>query len=207
MIDAMRNILISLLVVAVAACSKAVSDPSVSILEDKTFSEEAGRFMVLVEGSGVWSVSTSEDWIHVQDRYYKDEAAFEIVFDSNASTVGDHRFCRMGKVYVCTWDGSRRDEVILRQEGLTPEILLKDATIGTSAGAYSMTFENNLTDRERTRLSFSSDATWITDLSYGRDGESVVFHASEGSGRIAVVLVTFTDAWGREYTSSAKVVQ
>ena len=206
-IEAMRKYLYTVLVVAFAACTKTAPDPAVSVLEEKTFSEEAGRFMVLVKGNGVWAVSSSDEWIHVQERYYKDEAAFEICFDSNESSVGDHRFCRVGKVYVNSWDGSRRDEVVLRQEGLVPEMALSDVAIAPTAGTYTMPFATNLSDRERGALSFSCDASWIGDIRYGRDGESIVFDASEGSGRSASLSVTFTDAWGREFTSSAKVTQ
>lgn len=205
--DAMRKILVTLMVVAFAACNKTVTDPSVSIIEEKTFSDESGRFMVLINGNGVWSVSTSDEWIHVEQRYYKDEAAFEICFDSNESSIGDHRFCRVGKVYVSSWDGARRDEVILRQEGLVPIMTISDVAIESTAGTYAMPIYTNLSDRERNSLNFSSDASWITELSYGRDGESILFNASAGNGRSATVSLTFTDAWGREFTSSAKVTQ
>ena len=203
----MRKYFYTVLVVALAACSKTAPDPVVSVLEEKTFSVESGRFMVLVKGSGVWGVSTSDEWVHVQERYYKDEAAFEIRFDSNESTVGDHRFCRIGKVYVSSWDGSRKDEVIIRQEGLVPEIVLTPVTVGTEAGTCAMPMDTNLSDRERKGLSFSCDAEWISGISFGRDGRSIIFQAAAGSGRSATLQVTFTDAWGRQFTASSTVNQ
>lgn len=203
----MRKCLFILLALALWACSKPASDPSVKVLEEKTFSEEAATFMVLVSGNGVWSVSASDAWLHVEERFYKDEAAFEVGCDSNESSIGDHRFCRTGKIFITAWDGSSRDEVIVRQEGLVPEIELKPIIILSSEGSYSMPMESNLSDRERSGLSFSCDAPWITDIRFGRDGESVVFHAAAGSGRSADITVTFTDVWGRKFTSTAKVTQ
>ena len=203
----MRRMLSILFVLVVSACGKGIPEPAVSVLEEKTFSEESGRFMVLVGGNGVWSVSSSANWIQVEERYYKDEAAFEVRYDSNESSIGDHRFCRVGKVYVESWDGRRRDEVIIRQEGLVPVISLAPLTIGEEAGQYSMSMENNLSDKERAGLSFTSDAGWISDLSYGRDGESIDFTAAAGSGRSARICVTFTDAWGRKFTAEAIVTQ
>lgn len=207
MTEPMKRILLMVVALAVCACGKEKPDTVVSVLEEKTFSAEGGLFMVLVGGNGVWGVSSSSDWIHVQERYYRDEAAFEVVFDSNESSVGDHRFCREGKVYVETWDGSRRDEVVIRQEGLAPEMSLSDTMIGSAEGTYTMTFQNNFSDRERRSIAFSSDASWISGIVYGRDGESVLFNAGAGSGRTATISATFTDAWGRKFTSEAKVSQ
>ena len=203
----MKKYAFILIALALSACSKTASNPLVTVLEEKTFSEKAATFMVLVNGNGGWGVSTSDDWIHVEERYYRDEAAFEVICDSNESSIGDHRFCREGRVYVSSWDGSRRDEVIVRQEGLVPEIELKAVAIGTAAGRYSMPMKSNLSDRERRGLRFASDAAWISDLAFGMDGESVVFNAEAGSGRTAQISVTFTDVWGRKFTSEAKLTQ
>lgn len=203
----MKKILFTLLIAVLAACGKVNPEPVTTLLGEKTFSEEAGRFMYLFNENGVWGVSSSCDWIHVEERYYKGEAAFEVRIDSNESSVGDHRFCRVGKVYVRSWDGSRKDELVIRQDGLAPEISLEDVTIDGQAGSYAMPMENNLSDRERKCLAFTCDASWVSDLSFGMDGESVTFNATAGSGRSALIAVTFTDAWGRKFTSEAKVTQ
>lgn len=203
----MKKFLIIAFAMAFAACAKLSPEPTVTQLEEKTLSEEAATFMVLFKGDGVWGVSASDDWIHVSERWYRGEAAFEVRCDSNESSIGDHRFCRVGKVFVSSWDGSRRDEVVIRQEGLVPVMTLSPVTIGTAAGSYSMPMESNLTDRERSGLSFSSDASWISNLAFGRDGESVVFSAAAGSGRSATVNVRFTDMWGREFMTSSTVTQ
>lgn len=203
----MKKYLIIFFALALSACSKKAPDPVVTVLEERTLSEQGATFMVLVSGRGVWGVSASDDWIQVEERYYKDEAAFEVVCKSNESSIGDHRFCRTGKIYIDSWDGTRRDEVIVRQEGIVPEIELLPVTIGTSSGVYSMPIKSNLTDRERKCLSFTSDSPWISNLTFGMDGESVVFNATAGSGRTATVSVVFTDVWGRKFTSEAKVTQ
>lgn len=177
------------------------------LLKEQELSLTEATFMVLVDGAGIWSASSGEDWIHIDERYYTGEAAFEVRCDSNESTEGDHRFCRVGRVLVNAWDGSWTGEVIIRQDGLSPEIELSPVLIAASEGVYSMPMKTNLSDRERKGLSFSCDAQWISDMVFGQDGKSIVFKATAGNSRSAEISVTFTDAWGRTYTKSAKINQ
>ena len=190
-----------------ASCSKEAEAPKPEIFGEKTLQSPEGSFLILFKGEGVWSVSSDKDWIHVEERLYKDEAAFEVRYDSNESTIGDHRFCRKGHVNITSENGTWRNVMVLKQEGLAPYISLVSRNIPQEEGTYSLVLESNLTDRERAAISFSSDAAWITDIALGRDNRSVVFNVSPGSSRSGNIVMTFTDEWERRHTASASVNQ
>lgn len=202
-----RNLLIVLAAAITLSCSEKTNPSELRFSKEKEISVGGDVFMVLVNGTGVWSVLTDENWIHTENRYFTDEAAFEVRCDSNESSEGDHRFCRIGRIQVNAWDDSWTGEVIIRQEGLVPIIKLSPVLISASEGVYAMPMETNLRDRERKGLSFSCDASWISDLAFGKDGESITFKATAGSSRSADLVVTFTDAWGRSFTESSKINQ
>lgn len=189
------------------ACDKENSAVQPTVFGEKTLSAKDGRFLILFKGDGVWSVSTDEDWLHVEERLYKDEAAFEVIYDSNESTIGDHNFCRCGHVNIISTEGKWHTVMNVRQEGLAPFISLSGGQLPQEAGRYRLHLQYNLTDRERDAITFTTDAPWITGISLDRDGESVVIEVTAGSSRSGNITMTFTDAWGRKHTASATVQQ
>lgn len=190
-----------------AACSKDDGAVTESVFGEKTLQCESGSFLVLFKGDGVWSVSSDQDWIHVEERLYKDEAAFEVRYDSNESTEGDHRFCRAGQVNIISESGKWKSVMTVRQEGLAPYMSLLPAVFPQEAGRYSLALESNLTDRERGKITFASDAAWISGISLGRDGSSVEMNVAAGSGREGNISMTFTDEWKRKHMVSTTVRQ
>ena len=199
------TVFVSLL--SVVSCSKEGESVQPVLFGEKTLQCQEGSFLVLFNGDGVWSVSSDEDWIHVVNRQYKDEAAFEVRYDSNESTIGDHRFCRKGSVNVISKDGNWKNVMVIRQEGLAPFLSIDSVTVPQQAGTYSLKLESNLTDRERNAIAFTSDAAWISGITLGRDGTSIMIDVTSGSNREGNVIMTFTDAWGRKYSASAAVNQ
>jgi hypothetical protein len=190
-----------------SACSKDNAVTEEHAFGEKTLQCESGSFLVLFKADGVWAVSSDVDWIHVEDRLYQNEAAFEVRYDSNESTIGDHRFCRLGHVNIVSKTGNRKNTMSLRQQGLAPYMHLSSGTFPQEAGTYSLELESNLTDRERGSITFGCDASWISDITLGRDGKSIQMNVSAGSGRSCNISMTFTDQWKRTYTVSATVKQ
>ena len=190
-----------------SACSKDNAVTEEHAFGEKTLQCESGSFMVLFKADGVWTISSDVDWIHVEDRLYQNEAAFEVKYDSNESTIGDHRFCRLGHVNIVSKTGNWKNTMTLRQEGLAPYMHLSSGSFPQEAGTYSLKLESNLTDRERGSITFGCDASWISDITLGRDGKSVQMNVSAGSGRSCNISMTFTDQWKRTYTVSATVKQ
>lgn len=188
-------------------CSKVSKYPLPKIFGEKTLQCPEGSFLVLFDGNGAWSVNSTEEWIHVEKRLYKDEAAFEVKYDSNESTIGDHRFCRLGRINIVSEAGDWMNVMIVRQEGLAPYMQLSSGTVPQEAGTYSLALESNLTDKERNAISFTCDATWINNITLGRDGKSVQMDISAGSGRSGNISMTFTDQWKRAHTVTATVNQ
>lgn len=190
-----------------SACSKDNAVTEEHAFGEKTLQCESGSFMVLFKADGVWTISSDVDWIHVEDRLYQNEAAFEVKYDSNESTIGDHRFCRLGHVNIVSKTGNWKNTMTLRQEGLAPYMHLSSGSFPQEEGTYSLELESNLTDRERGSITFGCDASWISDITLGRDGKSVQMNVSAGSGRSCNISMTFTDQWKRTYTVSAIVKQ
>ena len=203
----MTCIALAAAVLAGVSCAQEVVRTRTGRLGVRTVSAEEGSFLVLVSTDGVWSVRSADSWIHVDDRYFKGETAFEVHYDSNESTTEHHRFCRLGRVVVKTYDGARADTLVVMQEGIEPYFgLAASYELDAAAGSCSLPLRTNLTDKERPSVRCKTDASWVT-ASWGRDGKSVDVRAAAGSGRSATLTLIFRDAWGREYTSSATLRQ
>lgn len=190
-----------------SACSKENASVEDSVFGEKTLQCESGSFLVLFKGDGVWTVSSDDEWIHVEERHYRNEAAFEVRYDSNESTIGDHRFCRLGHVNIISEGGDWKSVMVIRQEGLAPYMHLSSGTFPQEAGTYSLKLESNLTDRERGSITFGCDAPWISNITLGRDGQSIHMDVMAGSGRSDDISMTFTDQWKRTHTVTATVNQ
>lgn len=196
-----------LTILALSSCSKNDDMILETVFGEKILQSPAGNFMVLFQGKGVWSVTSDQEWIHVENRTYKDEAAFEVRYDSNESTIGDHRFCRVGEVSIISADGTWKSVMHVRQEGIAPYMQLTSASFPSEAGQYTLNLLTNLTDKERKAVTFSCDVPWISDITLGRDGQSVLIKLSSGSARSGKVTMTFTDEWERIHTATATVTQ
>ena len=190
-----------------SACSKDNTATEEYVFGEKTLQCESGSFLVLFKADGVWTVSSDAEWIHVEERLYQNEAAFEVKYDSNESTIGDHRFCRLGHVNIISDGGDWKSVMIIRQEGLAPYMHLSSGSFPQEAGTYSLKLESNLTDRERGSITFGCDASWIKNITLGRDGQCILMDVMAGSGRSGNISMTFTDQWKRSHTVTATVNQ
>lgn len=181
-----------------SSCAKEVLQTTYVDLGKKTVGVEAGSFPVKVTIEGVWYAESQSSWIDVDGSLHKSDGTFLISYDSNASSEGDWRFNRIGKVHVKTYDGATTAVISVWQKGISPVITFAEINkVPVAGGECSVPCTTNLTDAERGGISLTCDQTWISGLSWGRDGRSVTFTAAAGSqGREAVIKLVHTDAWG-----------
>ena len=199
MMDSMRiNISILLLTLGCLwGCSQEVLVTQGKSLGEKEVYPAAGDFSVFVETTGVWSVSSPEDWIHVPAGWFRDNHAVIVAYDSNESVVGAPRFNRIGHVIVKTFDGAAADTLYVRQQGIEPYLAMDaEVTVPSSGGSCYIPVYTNLTSAQRGSIICQADAQWISGPALGKDCTGVSFDAAPGSGRSCRLTVTFTDAWG-----------
>lgn len=195
----MRKLFNVLIVIALlcSSCAKEVLKPVEVDLGKKTVGVEAGCFPVKVTADCVWYAESDCPWIHVDSEFHAKEGTFTINYDSNASSEGDWRFNRVGKVLIKTYDDALVGTVAVWQKGISPVIAFDESNkISVSGGQCKVPCRTNLTDAERSRIVVTADQKWISDLRWSLDGRSVDFTAEAGSSRQAVITLAHTDAWG-----------
>ena len=179
------------------SCAKEVLKTTEVDLGKKTVGVEAGSFPVKVSVDGVWYAESESSWISVDGELHDGDGTFVINYDSNASSEGDWRFNRIGKVVVKTYDGAVAGTISVWQKGIAPTIEFAAQTIIPAAGGpCKVSCQTNLSGTEQNRVKVTCDAEWISDAVWSRDGKSVDFTAQAGSDREAVIKVLHTDAWG-----------
>lgn len=194
---------------ALCSCTKEVLRTCGRVLGEKTVSSAEGDFLMLVTTDGVWSAASLSSWITVDESLHKGRSTVRVQYASNASSFGDNRFNRLGKVVIVTWDGGQADTLVIRQRGLDPVFQsVGDAVVPLAKGRYSIAVSTNFSDRERPALTFAGGAPWMRDVSFGDDGQSILLDVDEARAeRRADVTVRFIPEWGDPYTTVIPVTQ
>jgi hypothetical protein len=191
-------------VMAICSCTKVeVIDVQGEVLAVKEVPVTAGTFQLPITVSGeeklVWKARPVQDWLHVDDSEWKQNAYNVLVrYDSNESTATTRNFARVGQVVIETYDGFVADTIIVKQRGLTPSMKLSNVTVEASEVACEIPFNSNLTDACRPAMTFAANADWVESIEYMSNGThlAVKFSANGAEERSANITVTFTDAWG-----------
>ena len=190
------------------SCAKEVLKTIEVDLGKKTVGVEAGSFPVKVTVEGVWYAESQSSWIAVDESLHDSDGTFVVRYDSNASSEGDWRFNRAGKVLVKTYDGAVAGVITVWQKGISPSIEFSPVNLIPSAGGpCKVSCMTNITGIEQNNVTVTCEASWISYPVWSRDGMSVDFTAQAGSSREAVLKVVHTDAWGIVTEVECKVRQ
>lgn len=193
----MRRLLLIFAVIICTSCAKTELQPTYLDLGKKTVGIEAGNFPVKITVEGVWYAESEASWIDIDSSLHDSDGTFSVRYESNASSEGDWRFNRKGVVLVKTFDGAVVGSITVLQKGIEPEITFAPVNkIPIAGGECKIPFITNLTDSERSGISFTCVESWINDIRWSMDGRSVDLTASAGQARQAVITMVYTDAWG-----------
>ena len=194
----MKRLLYIFMILLCTSCVKGVLQPVSVDLGSKKVGVEAGSFPVRITVEGVWYAESQVAWLKVDESLHDSDGTFTIRYESNTSSEGDWRFNRSGIVLVKTYDGAVVGTIKVLQKGMTPEIRFADMNrIPTAGGQCKVACVTNLTDSERSGISFKCQEKWIKDICWSRDGRSVDFVAEAGGPRQALITMIYTDAWGQ----------
>ena len=194
----MKRLLYIFVILLCTSCVKGVLQPTYVDLGSKTVGIDAGTFPVRITVEGVWYAESQVSWLKVDESLHDSDGTFTVRYESNTSSEGDWRFNRVGTVLVKTYDGAVTGTIKVLQKGMTPEIRFADVNkIPVAGGQCKVTCLTNLTDSERSGISFRCQETWIKDICWSLDGRSVDFTAEAGVARQAKVTMIYTDAWGQ----------
>lgn len=188
-----------------SSCVKEVISTQGHNLGVKTVGAGAGNFSALVTTTGVWSVSSSEEWLHVSSQYHKGECAISVSYDSNESTEAVHRFNRKGYVLISTYDKATADTIHVRQMGLEPLIVLPEEFDAAAGSLCRVPLVTNLSDSQRPFVQCKSQGPHIGDAVWSSDGEAVEFRTAADASGETVLTVSFTDAWGQIYSDECSI--
>ena len=199
-------------VLAMFSCTKVeVIDVQGEVLAVKTVPKTAGQFQLPITVKNnprlVWKARPVDNWLHVSDPSWKQNAYHLTVnYDSNESSMYDRNFARVGHVVIETYDGFVADTIVVKQRGITPFMQLADTTVEATETECEISFNSNLTDACRPGMTFTSDVDWVESIEYLSCGTHLLvkFAANEGETRQANINVSFTDACGE--TSNATCV-
>lgn len=201
-----KTYLLSIMVAVLAmfGCTKVeVIDVQGEVLAVKEVPVTAGEFQLPITVKNneklVWKARPVQNWLHVNDTDWKQNAYNLIIrYDSNESSMNVRNFARVGQVVVETYDGFVADTIVVKQRGLIPYMNLADTTVEASVTECEIEFSSNLTDDCRPAMTFSANEDWVESVEYLGCGTHLLvkFAANEGSERTAEIKVTFTDAWG-----------
>lgn len=192
-----------------SGCTKEVLKTSGKVLGERTVSADEGEFPVLVTTTGVWKASSLNDWIKVEDDLHKDQGTVLVRYGANTSYLGKNCFNRLGKLVVETVDGAESDTLFVKQRGIAPFFSCSGiGEVPLSGGRFSVPVSSNFSDTERSRLSFTSDVDWISNISWGYDGKSIAFDVAKGSAqRESVIYLKFTPEWGEIFEGECPIMQ
>lgn len=200
---------------AAFSCTKVeVIDVQGEVIAVKEMAVQGGTFMLPItvqnENKLVWKVRPLNEWLHVDDAEWKQNAYNVLVrCDSNESSSNSRNFARVGHLVVETYDGFVADTVVVKQRGLQPSVKLSDATAEATETTCLVTFNTNLTDACRPNITFSADAEWVEGFEYLGNGVAleVTIAANGGAERSANIKVVFVDAWGDAHSSECVLTQ
>lgn len=179
------------------SCQKSVLVSTTVDLGRKVVDEEEGSFPVLVTTEGAWYAVSDSKWIEVDGSLHSGKSTFTVKYRNNFSYEGECRLNRIGRVKVLTCDGATRAELRLWQKGKSPVFLFPDESkVKAEGGLCRVECVTDLPSDGISGLSLSSDASWLSNITWGSDCRSVVFDAQAGSGRSAVITLSHTDSWG-----------
>ena len=199
-------------VFAMFSCTKVeVIDVQGEVLTVKEVPAAAGSFQLPITVNGeekvVWKVRSLNNWLHVSDSEWKQNAYNVLVnYDSNESSMNTRNFARVGHLVVETYDGFVADTVVVKQRGLTPSMKLSDMTVEATETECLIPFNSNLTDACRPGMTFTANAGWVESIKYLGNGThlEVKFSANGDMERSALITVSFTDAC--DITTTAECV-
>jgi hypothetical protein len=215
MIEIMKKTYLLSIFVAVLAmfsCTKVeVIDVQGSVLAVKTVPKTAGEFQLPITVNGnprlVWKARPIDNWLHVSDPNWKQNAYnLTVNYDSNESSMYVRNFARVGRVVIDTYDGFVVDTIVVKQRGITPYMQLADTEVEATQTECEIAFDSNLTDACRPGMTISADADWVESIEYLSCGTHLLvkFAANDGEARQATITVSFTDAC--DETSNATCV-
>lgn len=201
--------IVTLASILLSACTKEVLTTSGKVLGERIVLAEEGEFPVLVTTTGVWKAVSLADWINVDGEMHKDQSTIVVKYGSNTSYLGKNCFNRLGKVVVQTVDGAEADTLYVKQRGLDPFFSCPEiGEVPLSSGRFSVPVNSNFTDSQRPRLSFTSNVSWVSNISWGYDGRSIAFDVTKAdSAREAIIYLTFTPEWGDVFKGECPIVQ
>lgn len=183
------------------------------VLAVKEVPVQAGTFQLPItvnENKLVWKVRPINEWLHVDDGEWKQNAYNVFVrYDSNESSMNNRNFARVGHLVIETYDGFVADTVVVKQRGITPELKLSDVAIEASETKCLIPFNTNLTDACRPSITISADANWVEKIEYLGNGKEleVTLTANGGAERSAHVKAVFVDAWGDAHEAECVLTQ
>lgn len=183
------------------------------VLAEKEVPVQAGTFQLPItvnENKLVWKVRPINEWLHVDDGEWKQNAYNVFVrYDSNESSMNSRNFARVGHLVIETYDGFVADTVVVKQRGITPEMKLSDVTVEASETKCLIPFNTNLIDSCRPSITLSANENWVQGVEYLANGKEleVSFAANGGAERSAYIKVVFVDAWGDKHEAECVLTQ
>ena len=183
------------------------------VLAEKEVPVQAGTFQLPItvnENKLVWKVRPINNWLHVDDAEWKQNAYNVFVcYDSNESSMNSRNFARVGHLVIETYDGFVADTVVVKQRGITPEMKLSNVTVDATETKCLIPFNTNLIDSCRPGITISASENWVYGVEYLANGKEleVTFAANDGAERSAHVKVVFVDAWGDAHEAECVLTQ
>ena len=204
-----KTILFFVILWALSACTKWVEPDMTSkrIAECITPASASSTSVCVNPGSEeIWKAESMDKWLNVNFKgYVKGEYAVTISCQSNESTAGRRNFARQGRVLIRTYNHTICDTIVVKQAGLTPDIMLVDTSVETSAKECLVPLTTNLTDEQRPSISFSADKAWVKTVSIAPDNVHLLVELAQGASGSSLVTMTYKPVWGDPVQASCTI--
>ncbi len=212
----MIMLLLAALLVVACGCQKDSDDITNNSEQIVIVTADEGVHSFGVTTSGSWSVTMDEDakeWCEfVGPDYGKGIGAFSVKYTENKFDGVRRGLRRQALFTVTTADLSSSVTIYFRQSGLTPklEFRAKQFIFKYNTTENVLAVNTNLSVYEAADIKYSIKGDWITSHKINVNGtEIVITHTendSEDVERRATAEISYTDAWGDTFTSTAEVV-
>lgn len=208
-----RILLIAALIALSVSCEKRFEFSQPLSLSSEKVAVDAGEGStpVIVYANGDWTATLSEGsgWSRLENASGTGLGQVRFLFDANEGLARK-------AVITISSSGDTRSVTIVQQAGFGDvklEFPAVAADISRNAASGSIPFLTNLPASEHTALKASAlteegtSVPWISGLSVNNGAVALSVSALEGTDRVAVLKVSYTDAMDKEYSSSIKLTQ
>ncbi len=211
----MIKILLAAVLIVACGCQKEEivtknSDQIVIVTPD------AGVHSFGVTTPGAWSVSMDEEsqsWCHFEGPTSGNGVgAFTVSYDENSFDGVRRGLRRQAVIKVLTGDGFTSLAIYFRQNGITPKVQFTESNYNFAYNTteFLLPVNTNLSVFEAKDMKYKVKGSWITSHYMTVNGAEIHLSAKTNNGeegRAAEVEVSYTDAWGDTFRSTATVVQ